>query len=139
MSTVSDITRRALRLINAIDANEAPEAEDSDTAIMALNGMCRRWEANGMAMGWNDVSNPSDAMPSPPEADDAITYNLALRLAPEYQTQPSPAVIAFAAEGLRELQRDRLVEMPLTQTTDAPCGAGGRGRYDIRTDSWLPY
>ncbi|GAA0260600.1 packaged DNA stabilization gp4 family protein [Rhodanobacter caeni] len=138
MSTVSDITRRALRLINVLDPNESPEAEDSDTAIMALNGMCRRWEANGMAMGWSDVSNPSDTMPSPPEADDAIAYNLALRLAPEYQQQPNGAVVAFAAEGLRELMRDRLVEMPLTQTTDAPVGFG-RGRYDIRTDSWLPY
>ena len=138
MSTVSDITRRALRLINVLDPNESPEAEDSDTAILALNGMCRRWEANGMAMGWNDVTNPSDTMPSPPEADDAIAYNLALRLAPEYQQQPNPAVISFAAEGLRELRRDRAVEMPLTQTTDAPMGYG-RGRYDILTDSWLPY
>lgn len=135
MTTVSDITRRALRLINAIDANEAPEAEDSDTAILALNAMCRRWEANGMAMGWNDVANPSDTLPSPPEADEAIAYNLALRLAPEYQTQPSSAVIVYAAEGLRTLQRDRMVEMPLRQTTDAPRGFMA-GRYDTLTDTW---
>lgn len=135
MSTVSDITRRALRLINAIDPNEAPEAEDSDTAIMALNGMCRRWEANGMAIGWNDVANPSDVMPSPPEADDAITYNLALRLAPEYQTQPSAVIVQLAGDGLRELRRDRIVAMPLYQCSDAPAGTGS-GRWNILTDDW---
>lgn len=135
MSTVSDITARALRLLSVVDANESLEAEDSNTAILALNAMCRRWEANGMAMGWSDVSNPSDTMPNPPEADEAIAYNLALRLAPEYNAQPSGAVIAFAADGLRALQRDRMVEMPLRQCTDLPL-AYGRGRYDTLTDTW---
>lgn len=125
MSTVSTITRRALRLLNVLDANEAPEAEQSDDAIAALNAMCRRWEANGMAMGWNDVANPADVMPSPAEADEAIAYNLALRLAPEYQAQPSAAVITFASDGLAALRRDRLVEMPPESCTDLPAGQGG--------------
>lgn len=135
MTTVSAITSRALRLINTLDSNESPEAEDSETAIMALNGMCRRWEANGMAIGWNDVANPSDELPSPPECDDAIAYNLALRLAPEYQQQPSAAIIQFAADGLRELRRDRLVATPIYQCNDAPLGAVG-GRWNIYTDDW---
>jgi len=135
VSTVSAITTRALRLLGAVDANEALDAEDSETAILALNAMCRRWEANGMAMGWNDVANPSDTMPSPPEADEAIAYNLALRLAPEYQINPSAAVIAYADEGLRALQRDRLVEMPLSLANDAPCGAGRGYGWNLYTDS----
>jgi hypothetical protein len=135
VSTVQDITTRALRLLGAVDANESLEAEDSATAILALNAMCRRWEANGMAMGWADVANPSDTMPNPPEADEAIAYNLALRLAPEYQLSPSAAVIEYATEGLRALQRDRLVEMPLVQANDAPCGAGRGMGWNIYTDS----
>lgn len=136
MTTVSDITRRALRLINVLDPNESPEAEDSDTAILALNGMCRRWEANGMALGWNDVANPSDVIASPPEADDAIAYNLALRLAPEYQQQPSVVIVQLAGDGLRELRRDCLVASPLYQCNDAPIGTGGR-RWNIVTDDWV--
>lgn len=132
MSTVSAITRRALRLLNVLDANEAPEAQDSDDAIAALNAMLRRWEANGLALGWNDVVNPSDVMPSPAEADEAIAYNLALRLAPEYQAQPSAAIITFAADGLAALRRDRLVEMPPEGCTDAPMGQGGYGGSFMR-------
>lgn len=137
MSTVSDITRRALRLINVLDSNESPESQQSDDAIMALNAMMTRWEADGRAMGWSDVANPSDTMPTPPEADQAIAANLAVLLSPEYDAAPSPILVAMADNSLRSLQRDRLMADPIRTANDLPRASRG-GRWDMYTNSWIP-
>ena len=40
----------------------------------------------------------------PPEYDDAIKWNLALRLAPEFGKEPSKMLIAFAVSGLADIE-----------------------------------
>ena len=120
MALVSEIINRSLRLIGAIDALAATDAVDSQTAIVALNALCNRWEANGLAMGWVDVSDPDDTFPAPVEAEEAITYQLALRLAAEYGVAPRGDVAAFAMESLAALRRDRLAAAPLTLASDLP-------------------
>lgn len=120
MSTVQEVISRALRTIRVLDPQEAPTGADMSTAIGILNAMCRRWEANGLAIGWQPVTNPSDTMPIPDEAEEAVVYNLAGRLGIEYG-QPLTRELAFAAENsLMELRRDRFVEMPLNQMTGLP-------------------
>jgi hypothetical protein len=137
MSTVADIVGRAMRLIGVNDPNQAPSADDFATGMLALNAMCRRWEANGTSMGWQDVANPSDELPAPPEAEEAITYQLAMRIAPEYSVEPPAAVTAGAVGFLNELRRDRMVANPLFQRSTAPgASAGGRPFYNILTDTF---
>lgn len=134
MATVSKIISRSLRLLKVLDANEAASSEDAKTAIEALNAMCTRWEANGLAIGWQRVDTPDDTMPSPDEAEEAIVFNLAVRLAGEYQP---PAGFQATAEGARlflmELRRDRYASSPLTLKTDLPVSLG---KYDIYTDTF---
>lgn len=135
MTTVADITKRSLRLLGVLDATESPLAEDSNAAIMAMNGMLQRWEAGGLALGWQPVVSPSDVLPTPLECDEAIAYNLALRLAPEYSIGPDPSVIGNAQGTLHELKRARMVEMPLVATNDAPLGFRA-GKYITVSDTW---
>ncbi len=132
MTTAANIVARALRLLRVVDANEAPEAEDFETARMALNAMVRRWEANGMALGWQDVQNPADPLPAPAEAEQAIAFNLALVLRAEYGVSLEPDVVQMATDGLAELRRDVLSANPLVLRQRLP----GCGRYNIRTDSY---
>jgi hypothetical protein len=132
---VEAIVGRALRLIGVLDPNEPPESQDMQNGMLALNRMLRRWEANGLAMGFQPVSSPSDVLTVPDECLEAIDYQLALRLAPEYDTEPSASVAATATEVFRELKRDRQMEMPMTQTLDTPHGFR-TGKYDTLTDTW---
>jgi hypothetical protein len=132
MTTAATIVSRALRLLRVVDSNEAPEAEDFETARQALNGMMRRWEANGLALGWQDVDNPADELSIPAEAEQAVAFNLALMLRAEYGVSLDADVIEFAQEGLAELRRDVLVANPLVLRQRLPrCG-----RYNIYTDSY---
>jgi len=131
MAKVEAIVGRALRLIHVVDPRQPVQPIDMQTGITALNAMCRRWEANGMAIGWSDVSAPDQDMPVPGESEEAIAFNLAATLAPEYDQMPSPVVLTAAARGLSELRRDVAVANPLSPDR----GVIGWG-YDTRTDSY---
>lgn len=132
MTTAATIVKRALRLLRVVDATEAPEAEDFETGRDALNGMLTRWEANGLAMGWQNVTNPTDELPIPPEAEQAVAFNLALVLRAEYGVSLDADVVQFATDGLAELQRDMLVANPLVLRPRLPrCG-----RYNIYTGGY---
>lgn len=133
MTTALDIITSALLKINSIDAGEALATNDFSTGLNNLNRMMRRWEANGLSMGWTDVASPTDVVPMPAEAEDACIYNLALEMAPEYGSNPSPLVVQLAQAYLADLRRDRYVANPIYTKNDAP-RAGGI--WNIYTDSF---
>lgn len=123
--TVTELVARALRLLRVIDPNQAVKPHDMATALVALNAMARRWEANGVALGWTPVSNPSDTVPVPPEAEEAIAYGLAMTLRPEYGVPIEPDVVAVARQSYTLLQRDQIVANPIAWD----CGGYGYNTY----------
>lgn len=120
MTTVADFIKDVLLLIQATDARQPVKAVDMEAGIRALNRFVRRMEANGTAAGWMDVSNPSDTLPLPPEAEPAVLYGLAIDLAPSYGTTPLPAVIGRASEYMADLLRDQAVATPIQPILDVP-------------------
>lgn len=132
MVTVQDIVSRALRLLRVLDANAAPKAQDMADGMAALNAMMQRWEADGVALGWSAVDNPADTIPAPVEAEEAISYNLAVRLRPEYGATLDPDVVGIANAGLLALRRDVLTAAPLRLAARTPRA----GYYNIYTDEW---
>lgn len=104
--TAQEFINRALRLIGKLAQGQSPTAGETTDALSAMNGMLTRWEANGLTMGFSPVSAAGSTVPVPAEINDAVAYNLAIRLAPEYG-YPIPAEVAAIAEStLRDLQRD---------------------------------
>jgi len=75
------------------------------------------------------VNNPDDTLPAPEEAEEAIAYNLALKLRPEYGVAMDPDTLEFAKSGLDALRRDIKVASPMTFDR---CGTV----YDIYTDTY---
>lgn len=129
MTTVAKLVARSLRALKVIDPKQPVKDVDMQTCIESLNAMMARWEANGRAVGWSPVANPSDEVPIPPEAEDAVVYNLAVRVAPDYVDNAPPNVLGLAQETLRELIRDVAVANP--QSFDR-VGT----YYDIRIDGY---
>ena len=136
MTLASDIVTSALRKIGAVDASEAVNAEDFETAAQALNRMATRWEANGLAFGWSNITSPSDVITALIEAENALIYNVALEIAPEYGLPVSGFVQQRADDELASLRRDRFVASPLYSTTDEPVSSGRYPRgWNIYSDS----
>lgn len=134
MASVGSTVARALRLITVIDAQEDVNDKDFKTAVEALNALMVRIEADGLALGWYPVSNPSEELPVPPEAEMAVAYMLAVVVAPEYGKEASPTVAVMANDGLRALQRDRAVAEPITQQAVVPTTYSGY--YNIYSDDY---
>lgn len=125
---VQDVVRDALGHLGVVDANNPVREIDMRDGIRALNLMMRAWETDGVAMGWSDVNNPTDPLPAPPEAEEAIGYNLAVRLRARYRIAIDPDVIALARDGLATLSAQlQAVTYERTEYPDLPAGVRGIG------------
>lgn len=123
MTTVAVLLRDALGHLKVLDAGEAVEAEDAADGIRALNLMLRAWEADGIALGWLDVSSPADVLPVPPEAEEAIGYNLALKLRARYGVALEADVVQHATDGLATLRAMALrASFARVRCDDLPAG-----------------
>lgn len=130
MSTVARVVRSALMQLGVLDAEEAPKAVHMVDAMEAMNQMMARWEANGLSLGWSAVTTPTQDMPVPFEAEEAVIYNLAVRLRPAYNATLHPDVMQLAEMSLSALRRDVKVASPLRFER-------GGGVYDVYTDSYI--
>lgn len=108
MATVDEVYRRALRLIKVLDVGESPSGPAVDVALPILNQMMARWEEDGIAVGWVAVSNTGTTISAPDSALQAIAYNFAVMLAPEYDVEPSSLVVATAERERAALERDSI-------------------------------
>jgi P22 tail accessory factor len=134
MTTTVDIVGSALRKAGVLDSSEPVQPADFDQAVSALNRMMMRWEAKGINTGWSPVALPSDIIPAPIEAEDAIIYNLALVLAPEYGAQIGADVASVAQGALVDLKNSIYVTSSMHLNTDMPNSNRSR-RWNMYTDS----
>jgi hypothetical protein len=132
---VENLVARSLRLIQVIDPQQSVKATDMSTAMDALNGMMARIEADGTALGWSPISSPSDDLPLPDEAIQAIAANLAIVLSPEYGVTPMPTVQAMALVGMENLMRDVAVSTPIQPILAVPTPTY-RDARQLNGESW---
>jgi hypothetical protein len=131
MTQVADVIKDALGFLRVIgQEDEAPEAHQTAQAIYVLNNMMNRLEADGVALGWQGVSEPEADIPIPPEAVEGIAAMLAVRLRPKYGTALDPDVIALARSSEGKLKADGFANRVfLTESPDLPLGEGQGGLY----------
>lgn len=108
LTTAQSIINRALMAINQIGPDEISTATESNYGLVSLNSMIGSWLANrDMAIvslvTYATLATDQASLPS--GYDDAIVYNLAVRLAPKYKVNPSDALIALAANTLKIIRR----------------------------------
>jgi hypothetical protein len=78
----------------------------------------------------SDPATIADTISFPPEYDEAIKFQLALRLAPEYGKEPSPLVIAIARSGLNDLETRNFASQFVAVRPEIIKVAGGRYNID---------
>lgn len=100
MTQAIDIVRDALGHLRVVDSTDVPADQDVVDALRALNNMVTAWESEGLAMGWQDITQPEQELPTPPEFDEALGYNLATRLRAKYGVTLDQDVLGFAQSGL---------------------------------------
>lgn len=86
MATALDVIRRAMRLIGALAEGEVPTAEQASDALASFQAMLGDWEARGVRLGAvvDTTFGTADTIPVPPTHLQALAFNLAVVIAPEY-------------------------------------------------------
>lgn len=139
MTTAAEIITDAYLTLRSNDPGEPLEEFDFAQGLRWLNRMLTRWEANGVSLGWSNVTLPTDVVPIPPEAEEAVINNLALKLRKNTGSTLDPDLVEEARDGYRALQRDVYAAGPPVQITTAPIPSNGVAgvRWNINSDS--PY
>ena len=83
-TTAGDIIKRALRICRVADSNSALDENDAADALTTLNGMIAEWHEADIGLPDYSFDSLTDELASDAADRDAIAYQLAVRLAPEY-------------------------------------------------------
>ena len=104
MATANEIISRALRLIGVLDAGEAMEADDAQDALSTLNAMLAEMHEAQFGFPQYKFATLTTEQDTDAADQEALSYSLALRVAPEYGASITPEV---AAVGQRTIYRLR--------------------------------
>jgi len=104
MATVAQVAKAALQRI-LVQGSEAPlEADEYQDFIFAMNNFMLALDAEGVALGYTEVSDLGDDVTIPTGALRGLIANMAIEVAPDYNGVITPALQLAANEGLRVMR-----------------------------------
>jgi hypothetical protein len=104
MATGYSIVNRALRLCKVIDADSAASASEAQDAFDVLNAMLAEWHSDGVGLPDYSFDTLETVLASNAADAEAIAYQLAIRIAPEYGAQLDPLALETAAATMGRLR-----------------------------------
>lgn len=103
-ATAQTIIGRAFRLLGLYEAAETAPAADLAVGLAALNGLCDEWNAEPHGPQ-GTYSALSSTLPLAAGVEQALVYNLAVAVAPEFGATPTPEVARRAERTLAVIKR----------------------------------
>ena len=138
MATVAQVANASLKriLVQAGDAQiEADEAQDF---ILAMNAYMLDLDANGIQLGYTEVSGLGDDVTVPTGALRGVIANMAIEVASDYGGTVSAALAAVAKAGLHTM---RLIGQRIGETafpSTLPLGSGNESDSTWGTTHFFP-
>lgn len=109
-TTVEQIVRGALLLINILDPGEAIPPAEADDGLKVFNDMIASWPAQGVHTGVGELAL-TDPTPLEEYHTKGLKNLLAIELATQHATEPSAQVQRDALAGWQAIEADfRVVE-----------------------------
>lgn len=138
MATAAQVIKAALQRI-LVQGSDAPlEADEYQDAVFALNNMMLAWDAEGIALGFTEITDLGDEVTVPNGALRGVIANLAVEVAPDYNGVISQGLAIAADEGLKVC---RLVGQSITASAypeTLPIGSGNEDA-SLRARNWHFY
>lgn len=138
MATAAQVIKAALQRI-LVQGSEAPlEASEYQDAIFAMNNFMLALDAEGVSLGYTEVSNLGDEVTIPSGALRGLIANLAVEVSPDYDGTITDGLAAAAIAGLDTMrllgQRVPTSSLPGT----LPVGSGNSGDSQTRFSNFYP-
>jgi len=136
MATVSQVANASLKRI-LVQASEAPlEADEYEDFMFALNNYMLALDAEGVTLGFTEVSSLGDTVTVPTGALRGIIANMAIEVAPDYNGVVTPGLAKAAQEGMKVM---RLIGQTISATSYPSTLPQGSGNEDSDTYSTSHY
>lgn len=138
MATVAQVAKASLQRI-LVQASEADlEPDEFQDFIFAMNNWMLALDADGITLGYTEVSDLGDIVTVPTGALRGIIANMAIEVSPDYDGLVTPALAAAAADGLKTM-RKLGQHTPTSQFPgNLPVGSGNEGSGTWRSDRFYP-
>lgn len=105
MATVSQVAKASLQRI-LVQASEADlEPDEYQDFIFAMNNYMLALDAEGVKLGYTEVSSLGDEVTIPVGALRGLIANMAIEVAPDYSGVVSPGLANAAREGMKVMRR----------------------------------
>lgn len=135
MSTGTALVLRAGKKIGAHSIANPMDPNDIADSARTLNSMLHQWLSDGIDIGFTPIDLPGEEVNEPPDTTNAIINNLAIQLAPEFDTPVSPQLQANADGNffkIKELYEVITIPEKVVSST-LPVGAGNDRGIGLNT------
>ena len=124
MATVAQVAKAALQRILVQASEAALEPDEYQDFIFAMNNYMAQLDAQGISLGYTEVSDLGDTVTIPTGALRGLIANMAIEVSPDYGGVVSDGLVLAARQGLQTMrtigQRIRASALPST----LPLGSG---------------
>lgn len=126
--TAADVVVDALTEILVQASEQDIEPSESQSAIRYMNRFMFMLDANGVNLGYTEVSNLGDPITIPAGAIMGLVKNLAILLAPQYDVPVSGDLRTEAASALNVMRKLGTTITPTQPPCTLPIGSGNEGQ-----------
>jgi len=126
--TKSELVTASLGELGMADYEFDITPEEITSGVRRMDSMLSQWSLRGVRVPYNFVGGPGDDSGLPIAFHEAVTLNLAIRLAPSYGKQPSMSVMTVAKQAFDSIL-SRSALPPEIQFSSMPLGSGYKGTY----------
>jgi len=131
METAGSIVKDALGEITVLGAEAPLEAVDGQLAVRYLNRMMAAFDADGISLGYTEVSQLDDAITVAAGAIAGMISQLGVMLWDHFSDgQPvPPTLLARAISGKNTMRKIAIVIIPSQYPSTLPIGSGNESDY----------
>lgn len=123
--TAGDLIKDSLSEITVLGAEAPIEAVDAQFAIRYMNRMMAAFDADGIDLGYTEVSNLADVVTIPAGAINGVVSQLAIMMWNNYSDEPVPADLVARALSGKNTMRNIVVGFGQMEYPDTlPLGSG---------------
>lgn len=124
MATAAQVIKAALQKILVQDSEAPLQADEFQDSIFALNNYMLDLDAEGITLGFTEISSLGDSVTIPTGALRGVIANLAIEMSADFDATVTPGLQRAAAEGLKAMRKLGVIMGATEYPGSLPIGSG---------------
>lgn len=132
MATAAQVTKAILQTLLVQDSEATLQPDEFQDTIFAMNNFMLALDAEGVSLGYTEVSNLGDEITIPTGALRGLIYNVAIEMAPQFNAPITPGITNAATAGMDAMRQLGQIIVATQFPGTLPVGSGNEGFHRDR-------